>query len=106
MEKYPFRILLVKIGEKYHLRVVYQEDMAYFHLTFRNQRDEIKDVSILSCDCPEFSIDNNGGSLFLRGHDESQDHTHSRIASASWYYTKDLAISLNKSIKEHYELSI
>jgi hypothetical protein len=105
MEKYPFRILLVKIGEKYHLRVVYQEDMTFFTLTFRNQRDEIKDVSILSCDCPEFSIDNNGGSLFLRGHDESQDHTQGRV-SGSWYYTKDLAISLNKSIKEHYELSI
>jgi hypothetical protein len=105
MEKYPFRILLVKIGEKYHLRVVYQEDMAYFHLTFRNQRDEIKDVSILSCDCPEFSIDNNGGSLFLRGHDESQDHTQGRV-SGNWYYIKDLAISLNKSIKEHYELPI
>jgi hypothetical protein len=106
MEKYPFRILLVKIGEKYHMRVVYQEDMSADRITFRNQRDEIKEVNILSCDCPEFSIDNNGGTLFLRGNDESQDHTHGRISSASWYYTKDLAISLNKSIKENYELPI
>jgi len=101
MEKYPFRILLVKIDGTYQGRIVYQEDMPPLGFSFRNQRDELKHVCVSSCECFEFAVNNNGGTLFLRGSFSNADHTRTRIFNTDCY-VKDLAISLNKSIKELY----
>jgi hypothetical protein len=102
MKKYPFNILVVKIDDVYHGRVVFQGDNPLSNLMFSNQRDEQKHVAVSICDCFEFAVNNNGGTLFLRGADSFADHVPVRI-NRNDCYIKDLVVSLNKSFKEHYE---
>ena len=102
MKKYPFKVLLVKIGENYHGRVVYQEGSPRFDVDFLNQRDQLLSASVKCSSCFEFGVHNNGGTLFLRGDQPYADHENVRISN-SYYYVYDMATNLNTSIKEHYE---
>lgn len=102
MKKYPFKVLLVKIGENYQGRVVYQEGSPRFDVDFLNQRDQLVSAGVKCSSCFEFGVHNNGGTLFLRGDEAFADHHSVRITN-TYYYINDMATSLNKSIKEMYD---
>jgi hypothetical protein len=103
MKKYPFKILIVKINGSYLGRVVYQEGSPEFPIMIKNNRDEAVLVNVRCVSMFAYVINDWGGTLFLRGSVQRDDHHHFVIKTR---YKKDIhtvVSKLNDSIIITYE---
>ena len=102
MKKYPFKILIVKMRDSYRGRVVYQEGSPEFPMMI-DEGSEAELVYVRCASMFEYAIEDQGGTLFLRGSDKFDDHRHFCIGSHYYHDIIPTISKLNEAIAITYE---